>query len=103
METSRMRYRFAVPSRPLFPGQEHEHLPLGLLQLKNKGNANRSDHEVHMAVSHFNATSTLTDLTSTASRFLYVGTMDRNITVDNYLDVHLCQFIPSSSATPHPF
>lgn len=103
METSRMRYRFAVPSRPLFPEQEHEHLPLGLLQLRNKGNPNRSDHEVHMAVSHFNATSTLTDLTSTASRFLYVGAMDRNITVDNYLDVHLCQFIPSSSATPHPF
>ena len=58
---------------------------------------------LHMAVSHFNATATLADLTSPASRFLYVGALDRNITMDNYLDVHLCAFSSISSAMSYSF
>ena len=86
-----MWYRFAESSRPWFPGQEHEHLPLGLLQLKNKGNISKSDRQVHLAISHFHATATVTDFTMPTNRNWYVENSERNITKDYYLDVHLCE------------
>ena len=95
METSPMRYRFAESSRPWFPGQEHEHLPLGLLQLKNKGNVSKSDGQVHLAISHFHATATVADFTMPTNRNWYVGNSERNITEDYYLDVHLCERSPA--------